>query len=141
MHLAKRMPSPDATYWGANSKGRCSPTGVSRKTCRCPVIALNLRSSHSQCETALMRSYQKMPFLADSAANSEGSGSHRKAKNLTQQSHPETICRPTPIRAVESEPDLLRLAHSLMSLNPSRRLSPSDTSAFRSAEPIKQMAS
>ena len=52
--------------------------------------------------------------------------------------HLENICRPTPVRAVESEPDLIRLAHSLISLNPSKRLSPSDTSAFRIAESVRE---
>ena len=118
-------------------------------------VLLQATTTAAMCFICRANSYLSSAGSADASEGNEsqrGSGSqrgsqsqrdgqsHRRSEALMQPYQPETICRPTPIRAVESEPDLIRLAHSLMSLNPSRRLSPSDTSAFRTAEPIKQVA-
>lgn len=87
---------------------------------------------HSNPSQAALESFSA-PAASGGSSDVDNADEVQERQNLRKRvkhAH-QDVCKPTAVRASESEPDLMKLADSLISLRDcGRRLSPSDSSAF-----------
>lgn len=80
----------------------------------------------------------RLRHFAGSAHSSDYEEPPARFRAPATDGFPENICRPKPVRPLECDSELIRLANSLSSLASTHRLSPSDSSAFRIAEAVRE---